>query len=98
MAEERKEGEMLLLHPLRKEVKGFLPPPLRIPMTNLLSTGHTQELIDIWKGRRKKIGLVEVPPTAYRYDEAIKQVQEIVRILKVEEKIGYDYEKKGLKY
>ena len=93
-----KVEENLQLYPLRKDLKGFLPPQFRISISNILSIGHVQEFVDMWKGRRVKIGLSDIPPTAYKHEFAVKQVQDIAKKLMFDKKIGFDLEKRKLKY
>jgi heterodisulfide reductase subunit C len=95
---EQKTEQKPPLHPLKREIKGYLPPAFRIQITNILSMGHVQELIDTWKARRAKIGLTETPPTAYKYPDAVDAIQKIVHDKKIDDLIGYDPKQKKLKY
>ncbi|MGP3667287.1 MAG: hypothetical protein ACKD6N_00260 [Candidatus Bathyarchaeota archaeon] len=90
--------ENLRLYPLRKDIKGFLPHQFRFPVSNILLTGHVQEFLEVWKGRRVKLGLPDIPPTAYKHTFATKQIQDIAKKLMFDEKIGFDLEKGKLRY
>ncbi|MCX8176493.1 MAG: hypothetical protein N3E48_04605 [Candidatus Bathyarchaeota archaeon] len=86
------------LYPLRKNVKGFLPHQFRIPVSNILLIGHVQELIDVWKDRRVKVGLPDTPPTAYKHKFVTKQIQDIAKRLMFDDKIGFNLKEGKLRY
>ena len=50
------------------------------------------------KRRREKVGLDTVPPTAYKYEKALEDFLELVTKNKFDELIGYDRDRKKLKY
>lgn len=86
------------LYPLRKAVKGYVPESFRIPITTILKFGHIRELLATMERRRGEVGLDSVPPTAYKHEKALKEFQELITSSKFDELIGYDRDRKRLKY
>lgn len=94
----KEESEKLPVHPLRKPVKGYVPETFRLPITTILKFGHIRELLGTMKRRREEVGLTTVPPTAYKYEKALEDFLELITRSKFDELIGYDRDRKRLKY
>ena len=86
------------VYPLRQPIKGYVPESFRIAITTILKFGHIRELLSSMKRRRDELGLESVPSTAYKYEKALEDFLELVTKSKFDELIGYDKDKKKLKY
>lgn len=62
----------------------------------MIKTGHAVPINDEIREVRKNIGLDEVPPTTHRYEEALEEVQKLVKINEFDKLIGYDWEEGDL--
>jgi heterodisulfide reductase subunit C len=80
--------------PLRRPLKSPIPLSFKGGITNLLKFGHIQELLDFWVEERSRIGLEATPPTAYKDEKALNEVQVIAKQTKLDRKIGFDWERK----
>ncbi|MEM3506973.1 MAG: hypothetical protein QW589_00085 [Candidatus Bathyarchaeia archaeon] len=91
------EESKLPLYPLEKTFKSYVPESLRNLVLNLLKYGHVYELVDLWTKRRKQIGLMEKPLTAYTNEKAIEDLSYIIEKLRFDRLIGLDIKKKEFK-
>lgn len=94
----KESEEKTPVYPLRQPVKGYVPESFRIAITTILKSGHIRELLGSMKKRREKVGLDTVPPTAYKHEKALEDFLKLVTKNKFDELIGYDLDKKKLKY
>ncbi|MEM3061224.1 MAG: hypothetical protein QW265_02310 [Candidatus Bathyarchaeia archaeon] len=85
------------IYPLEKTLRSYVPSSLHNLVLNLLKFGHIHELVDLWIKRRKQIGLVEIPPTAYMHKEAVEELNYIVEKFGFDKLIGFDVKKKEFK-
>ncbi|MCS7386746.1 MAG: hypothetical protein NDF55_08460 [archaeon GB-1867-005] len=87
----------LKLYPLRKRIIG-LPQPFKPPTSGILKYGHVPRLSGFLQRTRSKLGLSKAPPTAYQVKEAVEEVQNIIRTLKLDIKFAWDWKKKRFQY
>ncbi|MBS7643959.1 hypothetical protein KEJ26_05240 [Candidatus Bathyarchaeota archaeon] len=80
--------------PLRRLLKSPLPLSFKGGITNLLKFGHIQELLDFWVEERSRIGLEAAPPTAYKNEKALHELQVIAKQTKLDKKVAFDWERK----
>lgn len=85
-------------HPLRKPLEGALPPMARLPSETLLSTGCLVAASSYIKQKREKAGLPQTPPAVCGDEKKIPEFQELIKETSFDEKAGYDWEKKKLRY
>ncbi len=60
-------------------------------------TGHAVPINDDVKALRKEIGLTELPPTTHVDEEALGEVQTLIKATKFDELIGYDWDAGDIK-
>lgn len=60
-------------------------------------TGHAVPINDKIEKLRAEIGLPEVPPTTAQYDDALEEVQTLIKLTGFDELIGYDWNTGSLK-
>ncbi len=77
--------------------EGHMAKAHRMVAMFVIKTGHAVPINDEIRETRKEIGLDEVPPTTHRYEEALEEVQKLVKLTGFDELIGYDWEKGELK-
>ncbi len=64
--------------------EGFTLPQHKKASKKLLETGHAVPIDEANQEIRKELGIGEIPPTVHSSDDALKQVQEIMK------KTGFD--------
>jgi len=84
--------------PLRKPMEGILPPQARGPAENLISTSCVIPISSLIQRRRKASGLPPMPPIALTDDKAFKEFHELIKDTGFDEKVGYDWERRRLRY
>ncbi|MEM3615400.1 MAG: hypothetical protein QXX09_01990 [Candidatus Methanomethylicia archaeon] len=87
----------LNVYPLRKSIIG-LQDSLKTPIKNILSLGHVPMLSRYMQRSRIKMGLPDIPPTAYSKKDAATQILEMAKILDFENRFGFDLNKRIFKY
>ncbi|MHA1835682.1 MAG: hypothetical protein ACTSYQ_01950 [Candidatus Odinarchaeia archaeon] len=86
----------LVLYPLRKKLR-TLPPAFKGAIEEILKEGMNRELPDFFEDERDMLDMGEVK-TAWKIEEAQKQVQELAKRLGIDKKVGFDWNKKKMKY
>ncbi|WP_088335732.1 MULTISPECIES: CoB--CoM heterodisulfide reductase subunit C [unclassified Methanopyrus] len=76
--------------------EGHMAKAHRMVAMFVIKTGHAVPINDEIREVRKNIGLDEVPPTTHRYEEALEEVQKLVKINEFDKLIGYDWEEGDL--
>ncbi len=85
-------------NPLRKPLEGKLPLQGRPVADLLLSTGCNTSLSSFVKQKRKQMGLPQLPPASCSDEEALHEIQELMKRIDFDKRVGYDWEKKKLRY
>ena len=85
------------IYPWRKVVK-TLPPSLKIPLMNLIKTGHIPELSSFREKVREGLGMQGSPPTAYQNENALVEVQDLVKQTCLDRKVAWNWRKKKSEY
>ncbi len=73
------------LYPLRKPLRKF-PETYAGAIRALLTSAHLPQFSDFTADEREEIGLESVPPTAWKFKEAIKELEEISKLIGLEKK------------
>lgn len=68
----------LTLYPWRKKVK-TLPESFKGPIENIIRLGHVPKLVVTREKVRETLGINRKPPTAYQYEEAREELEELVK-------------------
>jgi len=84
-------------YPLRKDIVG-LQDSLKHPVKNILSLGHVPTLSRYIQRVRARIGLANIPPTAYSDANSVTQILNLIKAANIDDKIGFDVDKKNFKY
>lgn len=77
--------------------EGYMAKAHKMTGVYVAKTGHAVPINDKVKALRKEIGLSELPPTSHSDEEALKEVQTLIKATKFDELIGYDWETGELK-
>lgn len=83
--------------PLQKPREGNIVPEYRGAMENVISTGAVVSLSSFTKRRREESGLAPTTITI-EDEEAREELHEILKRSKADERAGFDWEKKKLRY
>ena len=86
------------LYPWRRPVKIPLPSSVKPQLIRHFSIGLLYPVTDEMKEARKKAGLDPIPPTAHRYNEAVDDLQKIVKAMEIDKKMGLDMKKMEYKF
>lgn len=84
--------------PLRKPLEGELPPQARPTAEALISMGCVAPVSAFMQKKREEAGLPRVPPFAFTDEKAMQEFQGIIKDANLSKKVGYDWEKKRLRY
>ncbi|MCD6264089.1 hypothetical protein CW700_04700 [Candidatus Bathyarchaeota archaeon] len=84
--------------PLRKPLRGILPPQARRVAESLISMGCVAPISRFIERRREAAGLPKTPPFAFTDEENMKELHGIIKEVSLSEKVGFDWEKKRLRY
>jgi hypothetical protein len=93
MSEKEEETE---IYPLRKKIT-TLPPAFKGAMEEILKEGMNRELPEFFEDERDMLDMGEVK-TSWKNEKAQEQIQELARLLGVDEKVAFDWKKKKIKY
>ena len=84
--------------PLRKPLKGILPPQARRVAESLISKGCVAPISRSIERKREAAGLPKTPPFAFTDEGNMKELYGIIKEASLSEKVGFDWEKKRLRY
>jgi len=84
--------------PLRKPMVGILPPQARPIAEMLMETACSAPISKAMIRKREDLGLPGMPPIATASSETIKEIRGIAEDMGFTERVGYDIEKKKLRY
>jgi len=84
--------------PLRAPLVGELPPHARPVAEALISTGCVAPISTLIQKRREEAGLPRTPSFAFTDEKAMKDFHRLIRDTSFDEKVGFDLEKKRLRY
>jgi len=76
------------VYPLMKPRKDPLPSVFKGVVRNLSEIGHIYELNDYMAEERTRIGLAEKPPTAYRFNEALREARTLMANTEIAKKVN----------
>jgi len=80
------------LYPWRKTIK-VLPKPIKDSIANIIKIGHIPKLSSLREKMRKQLGIDPIPPTVYRFKNALLELHLLAKLTKLDLKIGWDWEK-----
>lgn len=86
------------IFPWRRQVKIPLPETVKTQLIRHFSIGLLYPLTDKVMEYRRKSGLDPVPPTAHRYPEAVRDIQTLIKAMKVDKNIGLDLDTMEYQY
>ena len=81
------------LYPWRKNVK-TLPSSFETPASRLVEIGHIPELSAFREKVREQLGMERNPPTAYQFESARLELQELVKDTDLYLKVAWNWRKK----
>jgi Ni,Fe-hydrogenase III component G len=84
--------------PLRRPLEGDLPPQARPVAEALISTSCVAPISTLIQKRREEAGLPRTPPFAFTDEKNMQEFQSLIRNTNLDEKVGFDWEKKRLRY
>jgi len=84
--------------PLRKPLKGDLPPQARPIAEAFISRSCVAPISTFIQRRRETIGLPRSPPMAFTDEKALREFHGIMKATSFSEKAGFDWKKKQLRY
>jgi len=84
--------------PLRGPLEGKLPPQARPVAEALMSTSCVAPVSTLMQKRREEAGLPRTPPFAFTDEKAMQEFQGLIKGTGLDEKAGFDWEKKRLRY
>ncbi len=83
--------------PLRGPFEGELPAKICPVAESLISVGTTAPLSPHMQRKRDEAGLPASPPASYASEEALRELQELMKRVAFDKKAGYDWERKKLR-
>jgi hypothetical protein len=83
-------------YPLRKKML-TLPPAFKGAMEEILKEGMNRELPGFFEDERDMLDMGEVK-TSWKNEEAQKQIQELAKEMGIDKEVGFDWQKKKIKY
>ena len=83
--------------PLRKPMEGIVAEYQKPTVETLMEKGQVFSMPSTVKTNREKMQLPEVQTTMTR-PEALKEIHEVAHQVKFDEKVGYNWNKKKLRY
>jgi len=84
--------------PLKGPIQGVVTPYQKPTVEALLSQGQLFPILSVTKKQRTELKLPEAPPTTLVNAEALDDVQKVAKTVKFDEKVGFDWKKKKLRY
>lgn len=84
--------------PLRKPLEGELPPQARPTAEALISMSCVAPVSAFMQKKREEAGLPRAPPFAFTDEKVRQEFQGIIKDTNLSKKVGYDWEKKRLRY
>lgn len=84
--------------PLRKPMEGELPPQARPTAEALITLGCVAPVSTFMQKKREDAGLPRTPAFAFTDDKGMNEYRNIMKDSGLQEKVGYDPEKKRLRY
>ena len=84
--------------PLRKPLEGELPPQARPTAEALISMSCVAPVSAFMQKKREEAGLPRAPPFAFTDEKVMQEFQGIIKDTNLSKKVGYDWEKKRLRY
>ena len=84
--------------PLRRPLKGELPPQARPVTEALISTSCVAPISGFVQKKREEAGLPRTPPFAFTDEKAMREFQGLIKDTSLSKKTGYDWKKKKLRY
>jgi Ni,Fe-hydrogenase III component G len=84
--------------PLRKPLEGELPPKARPVAEALISTGCVAPVSAFIQKKREEASLPRTPPFVFTDERAMREFQGVIKDTGLNGKVGYDWEKKKLRY
>ena len=84
--------------PLRKPLEGTLPPQARSVAEALISKGCVAPISSFIQKRREAAGLSRSPSMVFAEEKALQEFHKIMKATSFVEKVGFDWEKKQLRY
>ncbi|MCX8171835.1 MAG: NADH-quinone oxidoreductase subunit C [Candidatus Bathyarchaeota archaeon] len=84
--------------PLRKPFEMFIPPKARPVVEALISSSCVAPISAFIQKKREEAGLPRSAPLAFTDERALNEFQSIIRDVNLSEKVGFDWEKKRLRY
>jgi len=84
--------------PLRKPLEGELPPQARPAAEALISMSCVAPVSTFMQKKREEAGLPRTPPFAFTDEKCMEEFQGVIKDSGLDEKVGYDREKKRLRY
>ncbi len=84
--------------PLRKPLEGELPLQARPTAEALISMSCVAPISTFIQKKREEAGLPRTPPMAFTNEKAMHEFQGLMKTTNLPQKVGYDPEKKRLRY
>ncbi|MEM1582542.1 MAG: NADH-quinone oxidoreductase subunit C [Candidatus Bathyarchaeia archaeon] len=84
--------------PLRKPLEGALPPKARPIAEALISSSCVAPISAFIQRKREEAGLPKSAAFAFTDERSMSEFQGIIRDVNLSEKVGFDWEKKRLRY
>lgn len=84
--------------PLRRPFEGVLPPKARPVAEALISSSCVAPISAFIQKKREEAGLLKSAPFAFTDEKALNEFQAVIRDTNLGEKVGFDWEKKRLRY
>ncbi|MBS7639434.1 MAG: NADH-quinone oxidoreductase subunit C [Candidatus Bathyarchaeia archaeon] len=84
--------------PLRKPFEGILPSKARPVAEALISSSCVAPISAFVQKKREEAGLPKSAPFAFTDEKMMREFQGIIRDTSLSEKVGFDWEKKRLRY
>ena len=83
--------------PLKAPFEGELPAQVCPVAESLISVGATAPLSPHMQRKRDEAGLPTFPPASYASEEALRELQRLIKQVAFDKKAGYDWERKRLR-
>ncbi|MBS7643962.1 NADH-quinone oxidoreductase subunit C [Candidatus Bathyarchaeota archaeon] len=84
--------------PLKGPLRGVVTPFQKPTVEALLNQGQLFPILGVTKKQRAELKMPETPPTTLVNAEALADVQKIAKAVKFDEKVGFDWKRKKLRY
>lgn len=93
-----KADEEVEKYPGRKRLESPLPAPLKMIFRRDYTVGLVVPMTDEIRETRENLGLEPIPPTAHKFEEALRDKLELLRSLKASKVLGYVRRKRKFMY